>query len=51
MNGGVCSYLCTKVKETSRNVQITPGNQVDEPQYETVGEGKRSKDKKGSDNC
>ena len=37
--GGACSYLCTKVKEASRNVEITggPSCQVDEPHYETVG--------------
>ena len=49
MNGpGACSYLCTKVKETSRNVEIT-GDQVDDPHYETVGEGNRSKIKEGGD--
>ena len=26
-----------------------PGDQVDEPHYETVGEGNRSKDKEGGD--
>ena len=35
MNGGACSYLCTKVEETSKIVEIT-GDQVDEPLYETV---------------
>ena len=45
---GACSYLCTKVKDTSRNVEIT-ADQVDEPHYETVGEGDRSKNKEGGD--
>ena len=40
--------LCTKAKETSRNVEIT-GDQVDEPHNESVGEGDRSKDKEGGD--
>ena len=49
MNGGrACLYLCTKVKETSRNVETT-GDQVDEPHYKIVGEDNRSKDKEGGD--
>ena len=51
MNGErACLYLCTKVKETSRNVE-TSGDQVDEPHYEIVGEDNRNKDKEGGDNC
>ena len=46
--GGACSYLCTKAKETSKHVEIT-GDQVDEPHYETEGEGNRRKDKEGGD--
>ena len=48
--GGACSYLCTKVKGTSRNMQITGGSSY-EQHYETVGEGHRSNDKKRGDNC
>ena len=31
-------------------MEIT-ADQVDEPHYETVGEGNRSKDKEGGDDC
>ena len=37
-------HLCTKVKDTSRNVKLS-GDQVDESHYEIVGEDNRSKDK------
>ena len=46
---GACSYFCTMVKETSKNVEII-GDQVDEPLDKTVGEENRIKNKEGGDN-
>ena len=51
MSGGESSsYLCTKVKSHQGMWKLL-GNQVDEPHYETVGEGNRNKDKERSDDC
>ena len=46
--GGACLHLCTKVKDTSRNVKLS-GDQVDDSHYEIVGEDNRSKDNRSKD--